>query len=451
MGLKSGDRPIFARLMKLALPIMAANFLQTLYNLTDAWFLGRLDAASLSAPAVAMPIIWFLTVFAMGFSVAGTTLISQSKGKGSPEKVNLYLGQMTSFLLILSILIGFIGVIATNSILSLMKTPAEVAVHASVYMRIIFAGLPFMFLTIIQQASYQGVGNGMVPLLIQVVSVAINVILDPLLIFGIGPLPELGVAGAGWATLIARSIAAFVSLLLLVRGFRGLKLTLSNMKPRRKELGLLIRIGLPASLGQGMTALGFTVLQGVINGFGTAVIAAFGIGNRLIGLFNMPAMGLSQATAALVGQALGGGKKDEVKRIVRLSHISVFSFLIVSMTLTFLWGNHFTRFFVNDPEVIGYGSQLFRIVSVSVIFFGLFTVFGGVFQGSGYTKAYMVLNVIRLWGVRLPLAWLLGYPLGLGPAGIWWAMFVSNITVFVAALVIYRRGAWMQALDPGNI
>ncbi len=327
---------------------MAANFLQTLYNLTDAWFLGRLDAASLSAPAVAMPIIWFLTVFAMGFSVAGTTLISQSKGKGSPEKVNLYLGQMTFFLLILSIFIGFIGVIATNSILSLMKTPAEVAVHASVYMRIIFAGLPFMFLTIIQQASYQGVGNGMVPLLIQVVSVAINVILDPLLIFGIGPLPELGVAGAGWATLIARSIAASVSLLLLVRGFRGLKLTLSNMKPRRKELGLLIRIGLPASLGQGMTALGFTVLQGVINGFGTAVIAAFGIGNRLIGLFNMPAMGLSQATAALVGQALGGGKKDEAKHIVRLSHISVFSFLIVSMTLTFLWGNHFTRFFVNE-------------------------------------------------------------------------------------------------------
>lgn len=437
--------------MKLALPIMAGNFLQTLYNLTDTWFLGRLDTASLSAPAVAMPIIWFLTVFAMGFSIAGTTLISQSKGKGSPEKVNLYLGQMTFFLLILSVLIGFLGVTGTRTILSLMNTPHEVAVHASVYMRIIFAGLPFMFLTIIQQASYQGVGNGVIPLLIQVVSVALNVALDPLLIFGLGPIPAMGVAGAAWATLIARSIAAAVSLILLTRGYGGLKLSLSNMKPRRRELRLLLRIGLPASLGQGLTALGFTVLQGVINSFGTPVIAAFGIGNRLIGLFNMPAMGLSQATAALVGQALGGRKKDEARKIVRLSHMSVLLFLIVTMTLTFFWGNHFTRFFVNDPEVIGYGTQLFRIVSVSVIFFGLFTVYGGAFQGGGYTKAYMALNVIRLWGIRLPLAWLLGYPLGLGPTGIWWSMFISNIAVFIAALVIYRRGAWTRALNPDDL
>jgi putative MATE family efflux protein len=450
-ALQSGDKPIFTRLMKLALPIMAGNFLQTLYNLTDAWFLGRLDAASLSAPAVAMPIIWFLTVFAMGFSIAGTTLISQSKGSGSPEKVNLYLGQMTFFLLILSFVIGFIGVAGTGTILSLMKTPEEVAVHASVYMRIIFSGLPFMFLTIIQQASYQGVGNGMVPLLIQVVSVALNMILDPLLIFGAGPIPALGVAGAAWATLSARSVAAGVSLILLTRGYRGLKLTLDNLKPRRKELALLVRIGLPASLGQGMTALGFTVLQGVINGFGTPVIAAFGIGNRLIGLFNMPAMGLSQATAALVGQALGGRRKDEARHIVRLSQISVLSFLMVTMTLTFFWGNHFTQFFVNDPEVIGYGTQLFRIVSISVVFFGMFTVFGGAFQGGGYTKAYMILNIIRLWGIRLPLAWILGYPGGMGPAGIWWAMCASNIAVFIAGLVIFRLEGWTRALDPDNL
>ena len=433
--------------MGLALPIMAGNFLQTLYNLTDAWFLGKVDVASLSAPSVAMPIIWFLTVFAMGFSMAGTTLIAQARGMGSDDKVNLYLGQLTFFLLLLSIVISIFGILVTDPILFLMNTPTEVSDLASVYLRIIFAGLPFMFLTVIQQAAYQGVGNGVTPLIIQSVTVGLNVIMDPIFIFGWGPIPPMGVKGAAWATLLARSIAALLALILLVRGYGGLKLKLSNMKPRRKELKLLIRVGLPTSLGQAMTALGFTVLQGVINGFGTAAIAAFGVGNRLIGLFNMPAMGISQATAALVGRHLGADDKEKARSIVHMSLTTIMVFLIPSMTVTFLFGNHFTRFFVNDPQVIALGARLFQVVSASVIFFGLFTVFGGVFQGGGYTKPYMILNIVRLWVLRLPLAWFFGYPLGMGPDGVWWAMFISNIGVFVASALIYRRGRWAQKLQ----
>lgn len=445
-GTIDSQRP-FIGLMSLALPIMAANFLQTLYNLTDTWFLGRLDAASLSAPAVAMPIIWFLTVFAMGFSMAGTTLIAQARGMGSQHKVNIYLGQVTFFLLILSFFLAALGILATEPLLNMMKTPPEVAGHASSYMKIIFTGLPFMFLSVILQASFQGLGNGVTPLIIQAVTVGLNVLLDPIFIFGWGPVPAGGVKGAAWATLIARSVSAAIALVLLIRGYKGLKLQISNMKPRRKEMRLLLKVGVPSSLGQALTALGFTVMQGVINGFGTPVIAAFGIGNRLIGLFNMPAMGISQATSALVGQFLGSDDEDGARRIVRMSLGTILAFLIPTMTLTFFFGNDFTRFFVDDPAVIGYGSQLFRVVSASVIFFGLFTVFGGVFQGGGYTRAYMILNIIRLWGLRLPLAWLLGYKANLGPAGIWWAMFISNISVFIAAAFIYRRGKWAQKLD----
>jgi putative MATE family efflux protein len=430
---------------------MAGNFLQTLYNLTDAWFLGKLDAASLSAPAVALPIIWFLTVFAMGFSMAGGTLIAQSFGKGDSERVNLYLGQMTAFLLVLSLIIGAAGIIITPGILRLMKTPSEVSVHAAPYMRIIFAGLPFMFLTVVQQFAFQGIGNGIVPLAIQGVSVLLNVVLDPLFIFGLGRFPAMGVAGAAWATIIARSTAAGISMWLLVHGRKGLKLKLSAMRPRLKELGLLIRIGLPSALGQAMTALGFTVLQGVINSFGTSVIAAFGVANRLIGLFNMPAMGMGQAAAALVGQSLGAKRPEEAKLTVRMALLSVFVFLMVTMTFSFFFGNHFTRFFVDDPEVIRYGAQLFRVVSVSVVFFGMFMVYNGAFQGAGYTKVGMILGVTRLWGIRLPLALLIGRGLGFGASGIWWAMFISNLTVYLASLVIYRREAWMTALRPEEV
>lgn len=441
------DRPPLTRLLSLALPIMAANFLQTLYNLTDAWFLGRLDAASLSAPAVAMPIIWFLTVFAMGFSMAGTTLIAQAKGMGAGDKVNLYLGQVTFFLLLLSVVLGAAGMLVTDPVLTLMRTPDEVAGHASSYLRIIFSGLPFMFLTVILQAAFQGMGNGVTPLLFQLMTVILNIGLDPVFIFGWGPVPAMGVAGAAWATVIARSVSAFIALLLLTRGYRGLRLELAAMRPRRRELGLLLRIGLPSSTGQAMTALGFSVLQGVINGFGTAAIAAFGVGNRLIGLFNMPAMGIGQAASSLVGRSLGSGDESGARKIVITSIAVILAFLIPTMTLSFFFGNQFTRFFVDDPEVIALGAQLFRVVSVSVIFFGLFTVFGGVFQGGGYTRPYMILNVTRLWGIRLPLAWMFGYRLGMGPDGVWWAMFISNIAVFSAAVLIYRRGRWARKLD----
>ncbi len=426
---------------------MAANFLQTLYNLTDAWFLGKLDAASLSAPTVAMPFIWFLTVFAMGFAMAGTTLIAQAKGRGANDKVNLYLGQVTFFLLIFSIVLGAIGVLTTNTILRLMRTPPDVADHASTYMRIIFGGLPFMFLTVIVQASFQGMGNGVTPLLFQSLTVGLNVVLDFILIFGRGPVPAMGVAGAAWATLVARSVSAFIALILLVKGYKGLRLELANLKPKRKELKLLLQIGLPSSTGQALTALGFSVLQGIINGFGTAAIAAFGVGNRLIGLFNMPAMGIGQAASSLVGQSLGANDEDGARKIVRTSFAVILAFLIPTMTLSFFYGNYFTRFFVDDAQVIAYGAKLFRVVSGSVVFFGLFTVFGGVFQGGGYTRPYMILNIIRLWAIRLPLAWLFGYPAGMGPDGIWWAMFISNIVVFIAAAFIYRQGKWARRLE----
>jgi Na+-driven multidrug efflux pump len=200
-----------------------------------------------------------------------------------------------------------------------------------------------------------------------------------------------------------------------------------------------------------MTALGFTVLQGVINSFGTSVIAAFGVANRLIGLFNMPAMGMGQAAAALVGQSLGAKRPEEAKLTVRMALLSVFVFLMVTMTFSFFFGNHFTRFFVDDPEVIRYGAQLFRVVSVSVVFFGMFMVYNGAFQGAGYTKVGMILGVTRLWGIRLPLALLIGRGLGFGASGIWWAMFISNLTVYLASLVIYRREAWMTALRPEEV
>ncbi|MFW5783091.1 MAG: MATE family efflux transporter, partial [Spirochaetota bacterium] len=213
----------------------------------------------------------------------------------------------------------------------------------------------------------------------------------------------------------------------------------------------IVDIGLPSAIGQAVPAFGFTVLQGIVNTLGTGVVAAFGIGNRIVSLFNMPAIGFSQATTSIVGQRLGAGRKDQAITAVRQSVLTVFIFIATGMTLTFFFGSSFVRFFVDDPEVISHGRELFRILSPSVVIFALFMVTTGAFQGGGDTKPVMVLNVTRLWGIRVPLAYVLIMALGWGAPGIWWAMFASNLVTATAGFYWLSRGRWLHKIDPATI
>ena len=226
-----------------------------------------------------------------------------------------------------------------------------------------------------------------------------------------------------------------------------MSIRLPDIRPRAHAWGQLIRIGFPLAAGQGIAALGFTVLQGVVNGFGVAVIAAFGVGNRIIGMFNMPAGGLARAVGTLVSQELGSGNEEGAKDAVRLGVISMLCFIVPSMVVTFFFGNHVVRFFIDDPEVIAHGATLFRVVSISVVFFTLFTVVTGAFQGGGDTKPVMYLNIFRLWGVRVPLAMYLSWQLGWEPHGVWWAMVASNVLTASVGFALLRGGRWLRRIE----
>jgi len=438
-------------LLKVALPLMAGNLVQTLYNLTDTYFLGKLGKAELSAPTIAFPIIFFLILFGIGLSMAGTTLIAQARGRGSEGRVDYYLGQSTSILMITSVLIALAGIVLARPLLVLLQTPENVFSFTLDYMIIIFSGLPFMFGFLVLQSSMQGIGRTVVPLILQAGTVAVNIALDPLLIFGVGPFPSMSVRGAAVATVIARGIGSAIAFAILFRGRRGLRLSWEHMKLNRQSVRLFLRIGLPSSFGQAVSALGFTVLQGIVNSFGTAVIAAFGVGNRLISLFNMPAMGISRAATTLVGQNLGGRKVKEARRTIALSILVIQAFLIPSMLLVFFYGSYFVRFFVDDPETIRYGAELFRVVAPSVVFFGLFHAVTGALQGAGDTRPVMVLNIARLWLLRIPVVYLLAFLFDAGPASIWWGMFVSNMVTALMGLFYLRKGTWVNALDPAEL
>ncbi len=435
------------RLINLAVPIMLTNLLQVTYNLVDAWFLGRVSAAAVSAPSIAFSVVFFLSIFGMGFSQAGTTLVSQSHGAGDRRQVDFYASQTVALITVTGIVIGMVGVVAVTPLLNLLQVPPEAYAETKVYMQIIFSAVPFMFFFFVLQGVLQGVGDSLTALWVQLATVTLNGILDPLLIFGLGPIPPMGVAGAATATLISRAISAGAILFILFRGGQRLAIRRGYLRPDLGAWKQLVGIGFPLAAGQGIAALGFTVLQGVVNGFGVAVIAAFGVGNRIIGMFNMPAIGLSRATAALVGQELGARRRDGARHALRVSVLAMLAFIVPSMTLTFFFGNYVMRFFVDDAAVIAHGATLFRIVSVSVVPFTLFTVINGAFQGGGDTRPVMYLSVLRLWGIRVPRAMFPAWNLAYGPPGIWYAMFVTNVFPATLGFWLLRTRRWLRHIE----
>ncbi len=431
-------------LLRIALPLMAGSAIESLYNLGDAWFLGKLGTDAISAPSVAFSFVFMAIIGGAALSQAGTTLMAQARGAGDDALVKRYLNQSAGFLGVVSVVLAIAGSLLARSALRLLDTPDSVMVHALPYLRIVMAGTPFMFAYFLLQSSFTAIGKTMVPLVVHLAAVLLNLALDPLLIFGPGPMPALGSTGAALATVISQAVAAAVSLRILLKGRDGLKLERALLRPRRADWTLLLRIGVPSSIGQGLSALGFTVLQGLVNGFGPAAIAAFGVGNRLINLFDLPAHGIANAVTTMVGQSIGSGDEEKARRVVRSGLLLVAAFLALPIAASMVWGGSLVRFFVDDPEAIRLGDLMFKVVGPSVFLFGLFFATTGAFQGAGATKPIMVLSVARLWVVRLPIAILLARA-GFGPLSIWIAMFVSNLVIALAGILYYRSGRWLKA------
>jgi putative MATE family efflux protein len=435
------------KLWTIALPVVASNLIETLYNLTDAFFLGKLGSAEIAAPSISFSIMLFLIVFGGGLSGAGMTLIAQAKGRGDRERMSFYLNQMTILLVVISFVLAALGFVLSKPLLRLLATPQNVFGFTNTYLSICFIGIPFTFIYYSLQAAFTAVGDSFTPLWVHLIAVGLNAVLDPFLIFGLGPFPALGVAGAAIATVFAQGVAALVSLVILFRGRYGLRLSLRAMRPDMAAQKLLCEIGLPSSIGQALSSLGFTVLQGVVNVFGASAIAAFGVGNRITGLFDIPARGIASAATTLCGQALGASDEDKARRIVRRSLVDCVIFMTPLLIIAFFFGGDLVRFFVDDPAAIKLGDVMFKIVSPSVLMFGLYLVISGAFQGAGATKVIMVLSIVRLWAIRVPMAYLLAFSFGLGPISIWYAMFASNTLTALAGFVYYRRGSWLTALS----
>ncbi len=442
---------IIPTLFLLGWPIMLESVLQTAYNLTDTYWLGNMGKEAgkeaLAATQISFPLIWLMVSVGTGFGVAAIALVSQHIGAKQFKEADKDAGQLMLFFLIFSCAVAIIGFVITPALINTVIIDDPMVAQKGIrFTRTIFLGQPFMFVYMAFAFLLRAYGDTITPMKLTLLSVGSNIILDPLFIYGIGPFPEWGIFGAAFATVITRAAAAAVALYLLFNGKVGIHLKLKNMKPHVKRLKKYLKIGAPASIGNSGTALGFVLLTFIIARVdnSTAALAGYNAGDRILGLMFIFMGGLAVAMSTMIGQNLGADKKDRAEDVVKKGLMTLAGIMAVFTLVLFLFRTEFIIFFNQDPEVISIGTRFLLIFSLSMPFFGVFRGVNAVFEGSGHTKYQMGLNLVRLWGLRVPLAFLFALYLGWQSDGVWIGMATSNVIAALVALVLLSTGIWKK-------
>ncbi len=439
------DGSIVRALMALATPIVLANLLHTAYQLTDTFWVGRLGTDAVAAVSLSFPVIFFLISLGLGLAVAGTVLVSQFQGAADLPAVNRVSAQTLVGVMGGALVLAACGFFNAAAIVSFLGASGAVLPLADEYLRVSFAGLPFLFAYLAFQSLMRGVGDATTPMIVVFGTVMLNFVLDPLFIFGYKIVPALGVSGAALATVVTQGLAAAVGLSMLFSGRYGIHLQLRNMRPEPRLLWRLLKLGVPASVEQSTRALGLILIMMLVATFGTTTLAAYGVGARILGFVIIPALGLAEATSALVGQNIGAGK---IRRAEHTAHLSALVALAVLTGVglgAFVFAEQIMAVFVPGAhDVIAQGVLFIRITAFMYGLIGIQLTMSGAFRGSGDTMTAMVLALISLWMLRFPLAWVLSTHTTLDEIGIWAAYPIQSLISAVVAWAWFARGAWKR-------
>jgi putative MATE family efflux protein len=439
------EGPILRSLLALAIPIALANVLQAAYQLIDAFWVGRLGGAAVAAVSVSTPIMFLSIGLGAGLALAGSTLVAQYFGAGNRDMVDHIAAQTLLMVVLVSVALGAVGYVAAPALLRLMGVAPDVYAGALGFMRVSFVGLVFNFFFFMFQSLMRGVGEAKLPVFIVLGTVILNFVLDPLFIFGWGPVPPLGVRGAAMATVSTQSLAALVGLAVLFSGRYGIHLAWRDFTPDPAYIVRAFRLGFPASIEQSARALGLTVLTFLITSFGTQTVAAYGVGSTVLQVVMIPAMGLSMAVAALVGQNIGAGNIERAARIGRLGTLMGFATLTAFGIVAFFLAPQLVAFFVpGDPAIIAAGAVYLRIMALSWGFLGAQFSMTGVLRASGNMVMTMMLTLVSQWVLQFPLAYVLSMHTPLRQVGIWWAFPISNVLIAGITAAVYAKGDWKR-------
>jgi len=432
-------------LVGLSIPIIFANALQTVYQLTDTVWVGRVGVDALASVSLSFPIIFFGIAIGSGISVAGSIFVAQFKGANNQRKINHISGQGMILSLVISLTLSSIGYLFAPFLVRLLGGTGDVYQQALIYLRISFIGAVFTFTYMSFQSLMMGLGRVKIPMVIVLTTVLLNFFLDPIFIMGWGKIPAFGVAGAAIASIFSQFLASITGFIILFRGGHGIKIGFKDLIPDSKLMIKMLKLGFPASIEQSTRALGLVVITILVGSFGEQALATYGLGARMLSFVIIPALGLSMATATIVGQNIGAGKIARVKKTIKIGQIIGFVSLSLIGVLMFVFSESIARFIIpTDPETIKTSAFFLRVMSPVFGFIGIQMVIYGAFRGSGNTMMAMILSLVTFWVLRFPIAYLLSYHTSLGVIGIWYAFPIGDFIATFIGIAMLLREKWMD-------
>jgi putative MATE family efflux protein len=426
----------------LAVPMVLEMVMESVFAVVDIFFVSRLGDDAVAGVALTESLLTVIYTAALGLSIGVTATVARRIGEGDPEGAARATVQAVVLGAAVATLFGVVGLVWAEDLLRLMgANPATVAISLP-YARVMLAGNIVIVLLFLLNAAFRGAGDAAIAMRVLWIANTINIVLDPLLIFGIGPFPELGVQGAAVATTIGRGTAVLLQLYTLLRLGRHLRVSLAHL---RLELAVMARIVRLSATGTLQTFIGMASWIGLVRitaEFGSEALAGYAIAVRIILFALLPAWGLSNAAATMVGQGLGARDPERAERAVWIAAKMNLVFLGTVGVVFVAFAPAIVSLFGGTSAASAYAITCLRIVSAGFVFYAFGMVLTAAFNGAGAVWTPTIINLFCFWLWELPLAWVLAGPVGLGPNGVFTAITVAFSTLAVVSGVLFRRGRW---------
>lgn len=426
----------------LSIPMILEMLMESIFALVDTFYVSRVSVNAVATIGLTESVITLVYAVAIGLSMAATAVVARRVGEKDLKGASEASVQVIFLGILIAAIISVIGIVYAKDILALMGAETDLINEGYGYTQILLGGNVTIMLLFLINAIFRGAGNASIAMWALILSNGLNIILDPMFIFGFGPIPEFGVKGAAIATTIGRGTAVLFQLAVLFYGWSKIKIAFNDIKVKIGVMLNLIRVSL-GGIGQFLIATSSWVfLMRIMSEFGSDVVAGYTIAIRVMMFTLMPSWGMSNAAATLVGQNLGAQKPDRAETSVWKTgkYNAIFMGLVSIIYVVF--ASQIIKLFNTQPEVVRYGSLCLMIIAAGYIFYAYGMVIIQSFNGAGDTKTPTYINFVCFWLFQLPFAYLLAIVFEVGPKGVFWAITLAEVLIAIIGMIWFKKGKW---------
>ena len=428
----------------LSVPMVLEMAMESLFGLVNIYWVSHLGKEQTAAVGITESLLTIVFTVALGLSIATAAMVARRTGEGDPEGASRAAIQSIFIGIIVSIPIALIGVVFHRQLFRLMNAEAAVSAIGGGYLGVIFGANIVIMLLFLINGIFRGAGDAAIAMRVLWLGNIINLILDPCLIFGWGPFPELGVTGSAIATTIGRGCGVIFQFSRLFGGHSRVPVRWNQMKPDFKLMKSLVRLSLGGMFQFLVATAAWMLLMSMVGKFGSAAQAGYAIALRIIVVTILPSWGMSNAAATLVGQNLGAKKPERAEKSVWITAHSNAVFLALVALMFIFFAEALLGRFTEDRTVIPYGVDALRYISYGYVFYAYGMVIGQSFNGAGDTYTPTIINLVCFWLIQIPLAYTLSTWIGLKAKGVFLAITLAESILAIVAMVMFQKGKWKE-------